>query len=204
MKKLLIILFSFITFNSNAQFEIGLNGGVSFNQTNKSNENFYDFGNYSSFYPEINVGYFFNKNWGINWGLGFSSKGYKVIPTGDETQESESYCKFRYFSIPLYVSYQYPVKSFYGKFSIGLQPNFYTNQNTSERFEEDFQQMNSTIGLLIGAEIGYFLSDNFHLHLGYRYNPDLNYADELKKQGKFRSNYLLVGVSYLITSNSKK
>ena len=204
MRKFLIILFSFIAFNSNAQFEIGLNAGASFNGTNKSNENFYHFGNYTSFYPEINAGYSFDKNWSINWGIGFSSKGYKIIPADSEPGEPDSYSKFRYFSIPLSISYRYPVNSFYGKLSIGLQPNFYTGQSAPARYEEDFQQMNHTIGLLIGAEIGYSLCDNLNIHLGYRYNPDFNYADKLERQGKLRSNYLLVGISYIMASKAEK
>lgn len=204
MKKGLIILFLSLVFNANAQFELGINTGVAFNHTNKGNEKFYDFGNYTSFYPEINAGYSINKHWSVNWGFGFFSKGYKVISTDELEKESDVYCKFRYLSIPIYVSYRYPVKSFYGKLSLGLQPNFYNSQSTPLRYEEDSQQMNHTIGLLLGVEAGYFLRPDLVVRLTYRCTSDFNDVDKLDKQGKLRSHLILAGISYVFPKFSRQ
>ena len=206
MKKIWILLLLFISLKVNAQFEIGLNAGVAFNHTNKDDERFYRFGNYTSFYPEINAGYSFNDHWSVHGGFGFSSKGYKVTPVpGDETAgEKEAYCKFRYFSVPLSLAYGRSVKSFYGKLSAGVQPNFLYRQNAPVRYEEDFRQMNLTVGILLGAEIGYLLSDKLRLHIAYRYNPDLNDADKWERQGRFRSNIIMVGVTYVVEQLKQK
>jgi len=204
MRKFWILLFFFISLNIKAQFEVGLNTGISFNHTNKSDERFYSFGNYTSFYPEINAGYSFGNHWSIHGGLGFSSKGYKVIPGSEIPDEKEAYCKFRYFSLPLSLTYGRSFKSFYGKLSAGFQPNFIYRQNTPLRYEEDFRQMNLTVGLLLGAEIGYRLSEQLRLHIAYRYTPDLNDADKLEFQGRFRSNIMMVGVTYVIERLKQK
>ena len=198
MKKIGILLLFFISPDIHAQFEVGRNVGIAFNQTNKNDERFYRFGNYTSFYPEIDAGYSFGNHWSIHGGFGFSSKGYKVIPNSEISDEKEAFCKFRYFSLPLFLAYSRSLKSVYGKLSAGVQPNFFYRQNTPVRYEEDSRQMNLTTGLLLGAEIGYLLSDKVRLHIAYRYNPDMNDADKWKIQGKLRSNIIMVGVSYMI------
>jgi opacity protein-like surface antigen len=197
MKKILLLLFFCSASALSAQFQIGLNAGVAFNGTGNDNDSYYGYENYTSFYPEIKVGYAFTSHWSLNLGMGISSKGYEQV-SSEILGGTHEYYKFRYFSLPFCISYSYPVNAVYGKISLGIQPNFYNRQNVPAGKEIDYQQMKHTVGGILGVEAGYFLTDNLSIHLSYRYNPDWIYADEEKIAGKLSSNYVLLGITYSV------
>jgi opacity protein-like surface antigen len=198
MKKILILLFFCSASGLYAQFQAGLHAGIAFNNTNNENDAFHAYENYTSFYPEIKVGYAFTRHWSFNLGIGFAAKGYEKI-TATPTETNNDNYKFYYFSLPLYISYTYPVNFLYGKVSAGLQPDFYNSQRVPAGEEIDSQRMKTTLGAMLGVEAGYYFTDNFSVHLSYRYNPSLTDADKSKDIGKFRSNYVMLGITYALS-----
>lgn len=197
--------------NCQAQFEIGLNIGTTLSRSNRMDELYFKNDVCPSFVPEFKFGYTFNDHWKINSGFAYLSKGYKLEPQNEIIGESE-YCHFRYLSIPIYISYFRTYNNFYGAISCGLQgdfflsqetPTFYFNESNQKKYELDNAEMNPCLEMIFGVEVGYQLNSNWKIDFSYRYGFDFTNADDRELHGKFRTQFISAGITYILESIQK-
>jgi opacity protein-like surface antigen len=179
-----------------AQFEVGASAGASLSSTNQDVGN-YDYRTLAGLYPEVQAGYLFNDYLRADMGLGFESLGFKVKPQNEGTFN----VRLRYFSVPVYATFQYPVIP---KLSVGLLAGLHFNLINSESasypFEKDFQQLDNTVGLLCGVMARYQLTDVLSLGFQYRYNADLTDVDNSGDLGRLRYHTFQIGIFYRLKS----
>jgi hypothetical protein len=106
MRKAFLLFISFcFFFPSKAQFQIGLSGGINFSNAKAKY--------YGTAYKNlslvrlnggIDIGYFFDENWGVQSGIYYAGKGWKIrIKQGNF---DSIIIKLNYFETPLKVNYR--------------------------------------------------------------------------------------------------
>lgn len=194
-KQILLLLAILVApVKSYAQFEIGANMGASISHTNLT-MGYYDYAHLSAFYPELKAGYVISDYFKADLGLSYATLGFEVTPQNESAQD----VKLRYFSIPLYVTAQYPVCS---KLSLGVLAgmhfNFINHISADYPFACDYARLRHEVGFLFGGQVEYRLTDNIGLSAQYRINPDFYEADKDNRVGRFAYHNILVGFTYYL------
>ncbi len=209
MKRLFsLLLLSLAPLLACAQWEFGLDLGASVSRSNRGDETYFDMKNAASFIPEFKASYNFASNWYLGFGASHVTKCYKLEPTDLWDGENPGTCRFRYFSLPVTLSYRFPISDWWIGFSYGIQGDFFLSQKTPTlyyngenhlRYELDNKEMNQGLEMLLGTEFGYQFHENWKALFAYRYAFDLVNVDEREFHGKFRSNIFSLGVRYVFS-----
>lgn len=209
MKRLFsLLLFSLAPLLASAQWEFGLDFGASVSHTNRGNETYFDMKNAVSFLPEFRASYNFASNWYLGLGASHVTKCYKLEPADLWTGKDPGTCRFRYFSLPVMLTYRFPISEWWIGFTYGIQGDLFMSQKTPTlhyngedhlRYELDNKEMNTGFEMLLGTEFGYQFHENWKAIFSYRYAFDMVKVDERDFHGKFRSNIFLLGVRYLFS-----
>lgn len=193
-----------------AQWEAGVDLGASFGRTDKEPEPNFDMAGSTAFVPEVRVGYTFGSNsqWNVNMGPTFFTKRYQLKPTelwmGDEPEA----CRFRYFSLPVMLTYRIPMAKFWLGLSCGMQGDFFIGQKApmltysedySQRYQLDNKEMNHGFDFLAGGELGYQINESWKVLASYRHVFDLVRADERGFHGRLSSDVISLGFRYVIS-----
>lgn len=184
---------------ASAQFNVGANLGTVVSATNLEMQG-RETSPLAGFYPELKAGYAFSEYFSANLGVGFSQRGFKEKPFGDDERK----VRLRYFNIPVYATASYPVfkKATVGA-SAGFQFNLFNSLDAPAPYNIDFQQMHCPASFLCGAQVGYELMKELKLELQYRLVTDFAYADDNEVLGRLHTNYFMLGVSYTISPVEK-
>ena len=178
-----------------AQFEMGLKAGGTISGTHLSRSG-RSFGPVGGFVPELQAGYSFGDFFRTDLGLGYVQRGFSMKAQGGE----EHRVRYRYFSLPVYATLQYPVlPRVEAGVLAGFGLNLYNSQgDNAAPFSLDRRQMNSTVSFLCGIEAGYKLKEDLTLNVQYRYATDMLDADEEGVAGRLWTHQITLGVTYVI------
>ena len=195
MRKTLSFLFAlFLSASAFAQVEVGVNAGASFSSTDANAGN-YSYGTLSGFYPEIYGGFVVADFLHLDLGMAYTTEGFTAQPQG----ESKRDVRLHYFSFPLTATARYALKNnWLVDVTAGLRFNFFNSSSAFYPFNRDFQQMNTTVGAIVGASVGYQLSSALSLSLRYRYSPMFSDVEDEGYLGKLSSHSILLNLNYLI------
>lgn len=202
-----LILLSLAPLLASAQWEFGVDLGASISRSNRADEPNFLMKNAISFLPEFRASYSFAPNWYLGFGAAHVTKCYRLEPTDEWEGEAPSTCRFRYFSVPVLLTYRFPISDFWLGFTYGIQGDFFLSQKTPtmfyngeehRRYELDNKEMNQCFGMSLGTEFGYNINENWKLLLSYRYAFDLVNADERAFHGRFRCNTISLGFRYAL------
>lgn len=198
IKKTVLALAFFVAtaFQAAAQFQIGANLGASASSTNL-NPAGREINPIGGFYPELMAGYVFNPYLSASMGVGYVQRGFKQAPYGGFEQS----VRLRYLTLPVYATAAHRV---YKKLSAGMSMGVqFSKKNLSDGeppYRVDISKLNSPVGFLCGAHVGYDLCKDFKLNLQYRLVSDFGYADDWKDLGRLHSHFFTLGVSYAVSA----